>query len=83
MEKYIFLTEHMRKKEWCEARGWTELFFQEGKWYAFPPNAVIPQPIPRSWSDYRSVIIELFCFLFYRLLMFVIIYTILEVIAQF
>lgn len=80
MGRYILKTEYMRKKEWCEARGWTDLFFQEGKWYSFPPNAVIPQPIPRSWSDYSLFMIELFCFLLYRLLMLLIIYTILQVI---
>ena len=76
MERFISLTEYMRKEKWCKVHGWTDLFFQEGKWYAFPPNAVIPKPIPIAWYDYGSIMSELFCFLLYRLLMLVIIYTI-------
>ena len=83
MEKFIALTEYMRKEKWCHVHGWTDLFFQDGKWYEFPPNAVIPQPIPIAWYDYGSTISQLFCFLLYRLLMLVIIYTILEIKAQF
>ena len=83
MSRYIPLSEYITKQKWCEDRGWTEPFFQDNRWYAFPPNAVIPQPIPRTWYDYRLTISQLFCFLLYRLLMLVIIYTILEIIPQF
>lgn len=34
-------------EEWCNDNGWTDLFQQERKEYwAFPPNAVMPLPIP-------------------------------------
>ena len=34
-------------EEWCQANGWTDLV-QERKnnYWAFPPGAVIPEPIP-------------------------------------
>ncbi|MDJ0681914.1 MAG: hypothetical protein QNJ18_18905 [Xenococcaceae cyanobacterium MO_167.B52] len=83
IERFISLTEYVRKEKWCNVHGWTEPFFQDSKWYAFPPNAVIPQPIPIAWCDYGSSISQLFYFLLYRLLMLAIIYSILEVIAQF
>lgn len=35
-----------KQKKWCRRNGWTDLFFQEGKWYAFAKHAVIPQEIP-------------------------------------
>ena len=32
---------------WCEENGWTDPFIRERKEYwAFPPNAVMPLPIP-------------------------------------
>ena len=34
-------------QEWCEANGWTELFRERyNHYWAFPPNAVMPEPIP-------------------------------------
>lgn len=34
-------------EDWCRDNGWTDLFIQERKEYwAFPPNAVMPLPIP-------------------------------------
>jgi len=30
---------------WCEENGYTDLFFQDGRWWAFPPNAVMPVAI--------------------------------------
>lgn len=83
MVRYTLQTEYRRKKEWCEARGWTEPFFENNRWYAFPPNAVITLAISQTWSDYRLIISQLFGFLLYRLLMLGIIYTILELIATF
>jgi hypothetical protein len=33
--------------EWCQANGWTDLFVERTSTYwAFPPNAVMPVPIP-------------------------------------
>lgn len=34
-------------EEWCTAHGWTDLFVErQGNYWAFPPGAVMPQPIP-------------------------------------
>jgi hypothetical protein len=34
-------------QEWCDTNGWTELFMERRDFYwAFPPGAVIPEPIP-------------------------------------
>jgi len=34
-------------EDWCKENGWTDLFLRERKEYwAFPPNAVMPLPIP-------------------------------------
>ena len=33
-------------KEWCEENGWTDLFIEHKHYWAFPPGAVIPEPIP-------------------------------------
>ncbi|MCP6761958.1 MAG: hypothetical protein NHB32_25130 [Fischerella sp. CENA71] len=30
---------------WCNQRGWTDLFVYEGRFWAFPPCAVLPLPI--------------------------------------
>lgn len=35
---------------WCKHNGWTEPVLKEGKYYAFAPNAVVPQPIPIWWN---------------------------------
>ena len=33
--------------EWCEENGWTDLFIERyNNYWAFPPGAVIPEPIP-------------------------------------
>ena len=33
-------------KEWCQENGWTELFIErQDNYWAFPPNAVMPEPI--------------------------------------
>jgi len=46
MEKHPFAERQkelvMRK---CEEIGYTEPFFQEGRWWAFPPNGVMPVAI--------------------------------------
>lgn len=34
-------------QEWCEENGWTDLFIERySNYWAFPPGAVIPEPIP-------------------------------------
>jgi hypothetical protein len=33
-------------QEWCDAHGWTDLFRERLEYWAFPPNAVMPLPIP-------------------------------------
>lgn len=35
-----------RIRQWCADNNWTDLFIHENKFYAFPPNAVIPLPVP-------------------------------------
>jgi hypothetical protein len=31
---------------WCAENGWTDLFIERYRYWAFPPGAVMPQPIP-------------------------------------
>ncbi|MFM7426206.1 MAG: hypothetical protein ACKO7W_14650 [Elainella sp.] len=34
-------------EEWCQENGWTELFMpKRNDYWAFPPNGVMPLPIP-------------------------------------
>ena len=34
-------------KEWCDDNGWTDLFMERyNNYWAFPPGAVMPEPIP-------------------------------------
>lgn len=34
-------------QEWCDSNGWTELLVERvNHYWAFPPGAVIPEPIP-------------------------------------
>jgi hypothetical protein len=34
-------------REWCDANGWTDLFMERSNnYWAFPPGAVMPEPIP-------------------------------------
>ncbi|AFZ12285.1 hypothetical protein Cri9333_1391 [Crinalium epipsammum PCC 9333] len=33
-------------QEWCEENGWTDLVIDSGNYWAFPPGAVMPEPIP-------------------------------------
>jgi hypothetical protein len=32
--------------DWCGENGWTDWFVESSKYWAFPPNAVMPTPIP-------------------------------------
>jgi len=33
-------------QEWCLENGWTDLFIERSLYWAFPPGAVMPEPIP-------------------------------------
>jgi hypothetical protein len=34
-------------REWCDRHGWTDLFIERNNnYWAFPPGAVMPEPIP-------------------------------------
>jgi hypothetical protein len=36
-------------QEWCDNNGWTDLFQERyNHYWAFPPNAVMPEPIPQK-----------------------------------
>ncbi len=35
-------------KTWCQEHGWTDLFIERHAYWAFPPGAVMPLPIPRQ-----------------------------------
>lgn len=32
--------------EWCQNNGWTDLYVERYHYWAFPPGAVMPEPIP-------------------------------------
>jgi hypothetical protein len=32
--------------DWCQENGWTDWFSQQRGYWAFPPHAVMPTPIP-------------------------------------
>jgi hypothetical protein len=32
--------------QWCQAHDWTDLFFEQAQFWAFPPGSVMPMPIP-------------------------------------
>ncbi|WP_247216279.1 hypothetical protein [Synechococcus sp. C9] len=34
--------------QWCQEQGWTEWVASGGTYWAFPPQAVMPVPIPRE-----------------------------------
>ncbi|MDJ0692447.1 MAG: hypothetical protein QNJ41_28655 [Xenococcaceae cyanobacterium MO_188.B32] len=29
-------------QRWCEQQGYSDRFYQDGSWWAFPPNSVLP-----------------------------------------
>ena len=33
-------------QEWCQLNGWTDLYIERTHFWAFPPGAVMPEPIP-------------------------------------
>lgn len=53
-------------QQWCKQNGWTEPVFKQGNYYAFPPNAVIPQPIPISKEIFY---LKTFCTSFCKVLL--------------
>jgi hypothetical protein len=59
MTRYITASEYLKKKTWCESQGWTDLYEDRGRWYAFPPGSLIAQEI--KWSFW-----EILGFLFSR-----------------
>ncbi|MCU0547754.1 MAG: hypothetical protein MUC48_00260 [Leptolyngbya sp. Prado105] len=34
--------------DWCQTNGWTDWFKERSSYWAFPPNSVMPVPIPTS-----------------------------------
>jgi hypothetical protein len=32
--------------DWCQENGWTDWFLEQRCYWAFPPHAVLPMPIP-------------------------------------
>ena len=37
---------HRYIQQWCQEHGWTDLFVEQRQFWAFPPGAVIPVPVP-------------------------------------
>jgi hypothetical protein len=35
-------------EDWCVDNGWTDWFLERSSYWGFPPNAVMPMPIPRQ-----------------------------------
>ncbi len=33
-------------QDWCQENGWTDLIIEGSQYWAFPPGAVMPEPIP-------------------------------------
>lgn len=33
---------------WCQAHGWSDLFVDHHRYWAFPPGAVMPLPVPST-----------------------------------
>ena len=33
-------------QEWCQENGWSDLYVEQNQYWAFRPNAVMPEPIP-------------------------------------
>ena len=40
-------------QRWCDERGYSDRFYQNGSWWAFPPNSVMPVRI-HEIIDVRS-----------------------------
>ncbi|WP_041698858.1 hypothetical protein [Thalassoporum mexicanum] len=40
---------HLRDEwvnDWCQENGWTDLYIERNHYWAFPPGAFMPMPIP-------------------------------------
>jgi hypothetical protein len=37
---------HQYIQQWCQEHGWTDLFVEQRQFWAFPPGAVLPVPVP-------------------------------------
>jgi hypothetical protein len=35
-------------KAWCQEQGWTDFFTEQYRYWAFPPGAVMPLPLPNQ-----------------------------------
>ncbi|MGB8698069.1 MAG: hypothetical protein WCD18_01510 [Thermosynechococcaceae cyanobacterium] len=33
-------------QQWCQEHGWTDLFYEQSQFWAFPPGSVLPLPVP-------------------------------------
>ncbi len=65
-------------RKWCEDNNWTDLFIHENKFYAFPPHAVIPLPVPieenkikpesREYNHLLYLAITIDSFIFFQML---------------
>lgn len=41
--------------DWCQQHGWTDLFVDHYRYWAFPPGAVMPLPVPSAvFEDFRD-----------------------------
>lgn len=38
-------------RRWCEKNGWTDMFEEGGRFFAFPPGAVIPLALPEFYGQ--------------------------------
>jgi hypothetical protein len=37
---------HQYIQQWCQEHDWTDLFVEQRQFWAFPPGAVLPVPVP-------------------------------------
>lgn len=44
-------------QQWCDENNWTEAFSKGGIYYAFPPGAVIPLPVPVQKKQNKKIIL--------------------------
>jgi hypothetical protein len=56
MTRYITVGEYLKKKTWCDSQGWTDLYEDHGRWYAFPPGSLIAQEMKWSFWQISGII---------------------------
>ncbi len=83
MSRSIPQTKYLRQLRWCDRQGWTEPFYQDGQWYAFPPGAVMPLAIPPSFFDSLQAFFRQFGLLFLLLLLHLILIWLLTIVPYF